>query len=178
MKLWKMLGKVALSMAAVGMLVPNWARAEAISSQPRQIQVAPAILDVSLSQDGRLVGQVLTSEGAPVRAEAVSVRRDGQEIARVATDDMGRYEVRGLRGGVYQVATTQGTASYRVWSGNAAPPAAQPAALMVVGDSVRGQGGGLLGNPWVLGAIAALAIGIGIAASDDDDRPASNVGGP
>ena len=169
MKLRKTFGQAALVMAAVGMLVPNWAWAEVVDGEQ---QNAPAILDVSL-RDGKLVGQVLDAQGAPIRDEAVSIRTRGQEVAQVKTDDLGRYSVDGLNTGLYQVVTTQGGASYRVWDAQTAPPAAQPGALMIIGQPVRGQlgGGGLLGNPWVLGGIAAAAIIIPLALDDDD--PAS-----
>ena len=169
MKLWKTTGRVALVMAAVGMLMPNWAWAQAVEGAQQNAQ---AILDVSLL-DGNLVGQVLDAQGAPIRGEAVSIRKDGQEVAQVKTDDLGRYNVRGLKTGLYQVVTTQGGATYRVWDAQTAPPAAQPGALMIIGQPVRGQlgGGGLLGNPWVLGGIAAAAIIIPLAL--DDDKPAS-----
>ena len=168
MKLWNTFGRVALMMAMVGMLVPTWARAEAVNAARQDA----AVLDVAL-QDGKLVGQVLNAEGAPIRGEAVSIRKDGHEIARVKTDDLGRYNVGDLKTGVYQVVTKDGGANYRIWEAKVAPPAAQPGALMIVGQPVRGQlgAGGLLSNPWVLGGIAAAAIIIPLALDDDD--PAS-----
>ena len=165
MKLWNTFGRAALVMATIGMMVPTWARAEAINGQQNS-----AFLDVSL-QDGALVGQVLDAQGAPIKGETVSIRNNGEEIAQVKTDELGRYTVRGLSTGMYQVATKEGGANYRVWDANVAPPAAQPGALMIIGQPVRGQGGGLLGNPWVLGGIAAAAIIIPLALDDDD--PAS-----
>ena len=165
MKLWKTFGRVAAVMAAVSMMMPAWAKAEAINAAQQN-----AVLDVAL-QDGKLVGQVLDAQGAPIRGELVSVRKDGQELAQVKTDDLGRYNVRGLNTGMYQVVTKDGGANYRVWDAKVAPPAAQPGALMIVGQPVRGQGGGLLSNPWVLGGIAAAAIIIPLALDDDD--PAS-----
>jgi len=169
MKLGKALGHVIAAVAVVGMLVPNWARAE---GPTRPEQEAATVLDVAL-QDGVFVGQILNAEGAPIRDEVVSVRKDGREVARTQTNETGRYVIHGLSTGVYQVVTSQGGAAYRVWSDNAAPPAAQPGALMIIGQPVRGQlgGGGLLANPWVLGGIAAAAIIVPLALDDDD--PAS-----
>ncbi len=167
MKLWKTAGRIALMLAAMGMLMPNWALAEVVNNgQPA------AVLDVSL-RDGKLIGQVLDAQGAPSGDETISIRKDGREVARAKTDKVGRYDVAGLKTGVYQVVTSQGGAAYRVWAENAAPPSAQPGALMIIGQPVRGQlgGGGLLGNPWVLGGIAAAAIIIPLALDDDD--PAS-----
>ena len=127
-------------------------------------------------QEGKLIGQVLTAAGAPVRGKLVSVQQNGQEVARATTDELGRYEVRGLNNGVYQMVTAEGGAVYRVWSGDVAPPSAQPGALMVTGQPVRGQlgGGGLLSNPWVLGGIAAAAIIGPISATQNDDDPSTN----
>ena len=167
MKLWKTTGRVAVVMAAVGMLVPSWVQAEAVQGAQNG-----AILDVAL-KDGALVGQVLNAQGAPMKGETVSIRQGEKEIAQVKTDDLGRYDVHGLKTGIYEVATKEGGASYRVWDANVAPPSAQPGALMIVGQPVRGQlgAGGLLSNPWVLGGIAAAAIIIPLALDDDD--PAS-----
>ena len=164
MKLWKTIGRAAAVLAAVGMLVPTWAQAEAVQGS-RQ----PAILDVAL-QDGELVGQVLNAEGAPIKGELVSVRQGEREVARVTTDDQGKYNVQGLKTGMYEVATKDGGANYRVWNADIAPPAAQPGALMIIGQPVRGHlgGGHLLANPWVLGGIAAAAIIIPLALDDDD----------
>lgn len=168
MKLWKTAGRWAVMMAAVGMLTPSWARAEVINNAKQQ----DAVLDVAL-RDGKLIGQVLNAQGAPIRGEVVSVRKDGREVARAKTDEVGRYSVAGLNTGVYQVVTSDGGAAYRVWTAQAAPPSAQPGALMIIGQPVRGQlgAGGLLCNPWVLGGIAAAAIIIPLALDDDD--PAS-----
>ena len=118
-----------------------------------------------------MVGQVLDAQGAPIKDEAVSIRHNGEEVAQAKTDELGRYQVRGLKTGLYQVVTTQGGANYRVWDAKIAPPAAQPGALMIIGQPVRGQlgGGGILGNPWVLGGIAAAAIIIPLALDDDDN---------
>ncbi len=172
MKFYKMMGRFALGLAAVGLLIPNFARAEL---QQQAAQQQPAILDVQLRQGGTLIGQVLSAEGAPVRKKAISIRKDGQEIARTATDDLGKYEVQGLRPGVYQVVTTEGGAAYRLWTANTAPPAAQPGALMITGQPTRGQlgRGGLLTNPWVLGGIAAGAIIGPILATQNDSGPIS-----
>ena len=166
MKLWKAAGRCAVVLAAVGMLMPSWARAEVLTSTQ---QTAPAVLDVSLN-NGAMVGQVLDAQGAPIKGEAVSISKDGRKVAQVKTDELGRYSVNGLNAGVYQVATSEGVANYRVWGENTAPPSAQAGALMIVGQPVRGHlgHGGLLCNPWVLGGIAAAAIIIPLALDDDD----------
>jgi hypothetical protein len=104
----------------------------------------------------------------------VAVIRQGQEIARTQTNAEGRFAVQGLTGGVYQVATPVGAATYRAWSPRTAPPAATQAITIVPDETiVRGQFGtgalGWLANPWVLAGIVAAAIAIPLALDDDDD---------
>jgi hypothetical protein len=165
MKRFTLTHGMAAAIACLGIVLPH----EALAAPP----AAAGITDVALRDGGTMVGAVYSAEGLPQAGQLVSVQTSGREVARTTTDDHGRFTAEGLKGGVYQLVTTDGMSTYRVWSAGTAPPAAQPAALVVTGDVVRGFGhhggiGAWLSNPWVLAAIVATAIAVPIALNDDD----------
>jgi hypothetical protein len=157
---------MAAAIACLGIVTPQ----AALAGPP----AASGVADVALRDGGTLVGAVYSAEGLPQSARLVSVQSNGKEVVRATTDEHGRFVAPGLKGGVYQLVTTEGMSTYRAWSEGTAPPAAQPAALVVTGDVARGFGhhggglGGWLSNPWVLAAIVATAIAVPIALNDDD----------
>lgn len=146
---------------------------------------APAVAprDVSLHNGGVLLGQVVDAQGVSVASTPVTLYSGGKEVARTQSDHTGKFVVKGLKGGVYQVASANNQGVYRLWSAQTAPPSAQRGMMLVSnGDVVLGQGetcgpfGGV--TNWIAkhpimtaGAIAA-AIAIPIAL-DDDDAPAT-----
>lgn len=138
----------------------------------------PRVIDVALQEGGILYGQVVNREGRPVGQTTVSVQTGEQLLGVVKTDEMGRFAIRGLNPGVYQMSASEGTGMYRLWSPRTAPPGAQQAMLIVAGEDVsRGQALSRLGqfvrNPWVIGGAVATAIAVPIAIAADDDEPAS-----
>lgn len=159
-------------LASFGMLVPQVALGigPVDSGQPFA-HSATAISDIALQENGLLKGQVLDTQGAPVAGIPVAVVQQGKVAAVSKTNTTGRFAFEGLKGGVFQVVTHQGGATYRLWAPRTAPPSAQTDALIVNGDTVvRGAaGGGFLSNPWVLGGIVTAAIAIPLILDDDDD---------
>jgi len=112
------------------------------------------IADVSLQTAGTLVGQVVDAQGQAVPEASVSIYRDGVEIAVAITSDQGVFTASGLQGGIYTLVVDGRPTNFRVWSEGAAPPSANPAALIVAdGSAVRSQFGGGGGN---IGLYAAL----------------------
>lgn len=132
------------------------------------------IRDVALGESGVFHGQVVDVQGQASAATPVLMSRQGEMVARTETDEQGRFAVRGLTGGIYEVQTPVSNSVYRVWSPGTAPPAAISEAVIVPDqDIVRGQGRGRqalswLANPWVLAALVAAAIAIPLALDDDD----------
>jgi hypothetical protein len=136
-----------------------------------------------------LVGQVVDPQGTPMPGAPVSLRSQGKQLAATKTGKQGYFAFKGVRGGVYQIATRDGQGVYRMWSPGTAPPAAEQGALVVAGNEVvRGQEGAfpsqegppplkvLLANPLVIGAVAATAVAVPVAIHNtrqDRDRPAS-----
>lgn len=141
--------------------------------------------DIVLQDKGVLVGRIVDNRGQAVANSPVSLLTGGKEVARVVTDKTGRFEAKGLNGGVYQVASTGHQGSYRLWAPKTAPPTASQGLSIVSQpvDVVRGQYSPGPGNPfsavgqWVAehpiwtAAGAAAAIAIPIALDDDDDAP-------
>ena len=112
--------------------------------------------------------------------------KNGKEIARLETDQRGRFAVNGLKGGVYQVATVGQQGVYRMWAPRTAPPVAKKGLILVSGDVVRGQGygpgpsgpfstvtGWISQHPLMTAGIIATAIAIPLAIDDDDGSHAS-----
>ena len=165
---------VLVSLAAVGFCLPHTAfAAERPSGQ------MPGVIDVALSNGGRLDGQVVNAQGTALKNVTVSVRRQGQEVAKTRTDDRGYFAVRGLRSGMYQVVAAKGYGMYRLWAPGLAPPSSQKGVLVVAGGNrVRGQGplcGDPCGqgqfcmdpccwacSPWFIGGLVAASIAVPI----------------
>lgn len=162
-------------LASFGMLVPRLAFGVGPVDGGRTLAPSPAgISDIALQENGQLKGRVLDTQGAPVLGVPVAVAQQGRVIAVTKTDNAGRFAIAGLKGGVFEVVTTQGGGAYRLWAPRTAPPAAQTNALIINGDTtVRANlgGNGPLGwamNPWVLGGVVAAAITIPLVLDDDD----------
>ncbi len=134
----KLIRKVSVSMslmACLGMVIPQAAVAEAVQSTQRKTSA----LDVSLHGHGALVGQVVDAQGKARSGVSVVVLKQGKELQRVKSDAKGRFVASGLKGGFYQLATSNGQIPVRVWSKEMAPPSASEGALLVDGAVVRGQ---------------------------------------
>lgn len=151
--------------AVVGLLVPQ----AALAQQPTQ----GSIRDAALGSGGVLKGTLFSTEGQPEAGQDVHLVASGELIARVRTDADGQFEFRGLRGGMYMLQAQGATASYRLWSEDAAPPSAVSEVLLMSDDSLvaRGQIFPEVSRPLLLGGllIAAGVIGgvIGYNIKDD-----------
>ena len=166
---------ILVSLAVVGFCLPQTAFAVELPSGKM-----PGVIDVGLLDGGLLVGQVVDAQGAVLKNVSVSVRRQGQEVAKAQTDDRGYFAVRGLRTGMYQIVAAKGHGIYRLWAPGKAPPSAHKGVLVVAGrDMVRGQGplaatlGGIgLSSPLVIGAVVAASVAVPVAIRNSE-RPSS-----
>ena len=135
--------RAALTLAGASLLAPHAAAlaASPVSSTTKPTVQTASILDVSLSERGSLRGQVVDVQGAPVVRAAVSVQAAGRQVAATTTNDRGQFAVNNLRGGNYTITAGNSTGVYRLWTANAAPPAAKQGLLMVSGRQIaRAQG--------------------------------------
>lgn len=166
----KSFGTMAAAVACFGMVLP-----------PAALASAPAVgpTDVALRTGGVLVGQVVDQQGVAKAGAPVLIRYGEHEVVRTTTDQNGVFAAYGLRGGQHQLLTEDGVSVCRLWAPNTAPPGAQPAILVVSGNSVvRGQWhGGPMGwvkaHPYMTAGMVAAAIAIPIALAADDDSPGS-----
>ena len=155
-----------------GMVLAPTAMAAAPPSAPN---------DVALGEGGVLLGQVMDSQGIATAHATVTLADHQQEITRVRTDELGKFSVPNLRGGVYQISYRGQTTLYRLWAANTAPPVAQQSVTLVTnGDVVRGQYGNSPGpfgsiaqwvadHPLITASAVGAAIAIPIALNDDND---------
>ncbi len=81
-----------------------------------------AILDVQLTKDGTLSGEVFNAKKEPVKNATISVRQGRNEVAQARSGEDGSFKVTGLKPGVYHVVAGTGQGLYRVWTNNGAPP--------------------------------------------------------
>lgn len=149
---------VAASLAVLGLCLPQVAFAESAPA-------TPAVVDVAMADGGVLHGQVVDLQKGGAANVPVTVRTQGNDVAKTTTQKDGRFTVQGLRGGVYQVAAGQGQGVYRLWTANAAPPSAQNNAVVYT-QNTNGKSGGLktfLANPIVIAGIVATAIAVPVA---------------
>ena len=162
-----------------------------------QMASSPRVIDVSLTDSGSLSGTVIDSKGQVRARTLVEVRRGRIMLARTLTDQAGRYSIKNLPGGLYQVRVDGTETLIRAWAVGTAPPSVA-GQLQVVADSpiVRGQeedapptdvpsdvpsNGGLFGGEGMSTTLgAALIVGGVIGAiliidelDDDDSPPAS-----
>jgi hypothetical protein len=145
----------------------------AFSAQPA---AAPVIVDVRLQDGNVLLGQVVDRNGAPLENTPVALQTNDQTLAQGMTGAEGKFQVAGLKPGVYQLVSAEGGQVVRVWTAQTAPQSAQPRALVTSGDGVvRGQWARPW-VPWVLagGIAAAIAVPIAIAANDKDNPATGN----
>lgn len=160
---------VVVALAVLGMSLPS----VTFAASPE----APVVTDVKLQEGAILVGVTVDDQGARLAGTPVSLRSSGEELAVGATNPDGIFAFRGVHQGIYQVASGKSVGTFRVWTVETAPPAAQQAAMVVVTDGVvRGQTrmGTVLTNPLVIGAGIATAIAVPVAVANSNRHSSSN----
>lgn len=157
MKTGRLIKCVMLSIATLGLCFPQVALAA--DQTP-----APPVVDVAMTDGGVLQGQVVDLQGGGVAGVPVSVKAQNQEVVQTTTTEGGKFTIKGLRDGVYQLVAGKGQGVYRVWASKTAPPSAQKNAIVYTQGG--GGGGGLkmfLANPIVIAGLVATAIAVPVA---------------
>jgi len=175
------------SLAAIAVVVqPQMLLAGETARLPAPPRIAETPHDVVLGEGGVLVGKLVDQQGAALPMAPISVRTAGKEVARAITGRGGNFEVKSLRGGVYQIVAAGHEGVYRLWAPKTAPPIAQQQLTMISHNQVvRGQYAPPRNNPFatagqfiakhpILTASAVVAaIAIPIALDDDDPAPST-----
>ena len=100
----------------------------------------PVVSDVALDKKGILHGVVVDAQGVPAAGVSVSVMNGKRVVVQLKTDKLGRFAVTGLRAGVYQVMSADGSCLCRLWAPASAPPSASEGILVVSrSDLLRAQ---------------------------------------
>jgi len=129
----------------------------------------PAIADVAMADGGILHGQVVDLQGSGAAGVPVGVKTQNKPLVRTVSGPEGRFEVKDLRGGVYQVAAGDGQGVYRLWAAKAAPPSAQKNAIVYTQNAApRGYAKMLLTNPIVVAGVVATAIAVPVALANSN----------
>ncbi len=159
-------------------------------------QVSPArnaarqpITDVSLERGCVLRGVLVDEHGRPLVKSAVIIRQGRRVFSRTVTGLKGEFLFKGLRGGVYQIASVRGQGAFRVWAPGTAPKTARRQALIVSRTQVvRGQfadvglptltslgalgGMGTASGIATAAAVAGITVGAVVIADEANDDPA------
>jgi hypothetical protein len=176
--------------AMLGVLAPT---SVVGAAEPGRVVAArkrgPAVVDAVLTDAHGLQGRVYNAQGKPLTGIDVFVVAPNGEHVRTRTNELGDFEVNGLKGGVYQLAAGHGSQMVRAWTEGTAPPAAEKQVLLVSDPRVLAaqyepgtfghfleEGKLMLSNPLVVGGIiaAAVAIPVAIHNADDDDAPSGS----
>jgi hypothetical protein len=182
MSCWKCVDRMFVAAGCVGLLMPPQSVLAGKGRGPWQVATPVTrrgIDDVALTEGGTLRGLVTNERGSPVGGASVVISHGGREAAQTQSDATGRFVVRGLRGGVHQLATTGGSRLMRLWAAGSAPPSAGDSAQLVAAECVvRGQSTTrhrFSSDAVLLGAIVAVgaAIPLIIHGNRSDDRPGS-----
>lgn len=125
--------------------------------------------DVKLTSANILVGQVINAQGQAIAGKPVMVQYQNKLVAAPTTDKNGYFALKGVRPGIYRIASMKGVGDYRVWSEKTAPPKSASGALLIEGkEIIRGQINGMalrnvLANPFVVAGIVATAVAVPVA---------------
>ena len=167
------------ALASLGMLLPpSWAGAPA-PERAKKGNAPIEVSDVALDAGGGMQGVVVDVHGMPRSGVEVALVQHKTRLGLVKTDLQGRFRFAPVKGGVYQLLSSGQVRFVRAWTAEAAPPAARPLALMVVGSEVvRGQMPleDFFASDAVIitGLVAAMiAIPIAVHNSGGKDKPAS-----
>ncbi|MBN2295319.1 MAG: carboxypeptidase regulatory-like domain-containing protein [Pirellulales bacterium] len=164
--------------------IPTASSASATETKPvKQPSVAAKpknkslMRDVALQKDGVLNGKLVDPNGKPISKAKVSLLQNNRHLASTVTGKHGEFTFKGLRGGVYQVVTSDSDHLYRLWAPGTAPKSSGQIAQIVSGQPIlRGQHtvakvGQWLTSPLGLTAAAATAVAVPVALHNSDRDP-------
>jgi len=158
---------IAVTLACLGLMFPQ---GKILAATPKAAEkpVAKAPvkgpIDVALAKGGTFQGRMVNDKGDNVEGAAVVIRQAGRVVAETTTDEEGRFSVKSLRGGTYEVKAGKVDGVCRLWSHDTAPPSAAGEITIVSHTKVvRGQDDEGYFYPGTVDPWLATAIGLGTA---------------
>jgi carboxypeptidase family protein len=124
MRRFEWLRATAAGLAAVGLVLPSgmtFAAERGPVSKPAAANQAPTVLDVSLTAEGMLVGQVVDGQGQPLAGTAVTLRGTTGQPISATTGRGGEFQFHRLPGGLYSVTAAQQSGTFRLWTSGSSP---------------------------------------------------------
>jgi hypothetical protein len=132
----------AISLAALGLILPPSASADTETKPTAVVRPAKSLAADVVLQEGAFAGRVVDHTGTPLAGHDVIVKQGDKQVAIVKTNDKGVFSVPAVRPGTYTATSGKTVGTFRVWNDKAAPPAAKGHALLVMGQNgSRGQFG-------------------------------------
>lgn len=161
---WKRLQQTLALIAGLGLVVPTAAMADERVA-PRAAVAPKAISpDIALSANGAFRGTLIDGSKKPMANVTVTLKKDGQKVTSVQTDEKGTYTFPNLAQGAYQLEVQKQVVPIRVWKAAVAPPKALKQLDMAYvpdKDVVRGQFGYLdpVNTSLILLGITGVVLG-------------------
>ncbi len=170
----KHVSRIMLWLAVIGLVVPQVGQvsaADATSLNAPKASRQVTLVDVALTKDSALQGQLVDRQGTPKTNTKVRLMSGANVLGEAVTDEQGAFRVDVERGGVYSLSDGQATALVRVWTHQAAPPSAKNAVLMVSDSSLTRAALGNGGLDSVIGWAAIIGVTAAViwAVVDDED---------
>jgi hypothetical protein len=160
-------------LAAWSTILPQSAYSVEISQNPTFTLPEVTARDVVLDDQGVLHGTLTNAQGQPRATTELVVRHGGKQLTTTRSESNGKFAIRNLRPGLYEINTDRSYGLYRIWAPRSAPPVAQRGALIVERATViRAQEWNAWRRALILGGVIITSgvIGgvIGYNIKDDD----------
>ncbi len=141
-------------------------------SPPASKSGAKLIRDIRIGPTRTLDIQIYDSTGLPLPNVEMHVSSGNKVIAKVKTNGKGTVQIRGVRPGIHSVNLPGSATAIRLWDVGSAPPGAVDRPVIVLRNpQVRGQMGGAMIGPAMLGAgIAATAVAVVLIGKNSSDN--------
>jgi hypothetical protein len=171
------IGRIMVALATLAHLVVAPAQSMSQEIRDAEDKAILSIFDVRLDDQGRLHVSLCRADGSACPHRNIEIREVRGETVQTATDAQGDATVTLARGGVFLIVAGETGKLCRVWTQDAAPPAAVDGVLLVEDATIirgyRGPGKGVYNflrrNPLMTLGIGAAAVAIPVALWDKDD---------
>ena len=153
-------GKVARTLAFtawIGMVLP------ATTTTADEQQKSFPVVDISLTEHGSFRGSVVNADGQRLDGVSLQLRSMRDSKTSSVVTNKGEFSFQKIAGGSYQLSTPHSNYFCRIWTKQAAPPAAVDKLLVVSDDRLaraqRPMSQFFMADPfWISVAVAAAVV--------------------